>query len=105
MLLFTLARVARRGTDRKSSVTIVSIVRLQAIATFTSTTNITMSFYELSRWSTVEVCLGIVCACLPAVRLVLVKMFPVLDGSSSHKKCASNFTGKDFADRFVGRTG
>jgi hypothetical protein len=67
------------------SVTIVSMLRLQSLLNFAATTNITWSFYELSRWSTLEICLGIVCTCLPTVRLLLVRIFPALHGSSRRR--------------------
>lgn len=65
------------------SVTIVSILRLQSLITFAATSNVTWQFFDVSIWSTVEICVGIICASLPAVRLVLVKIFPVLGGSSA----------------------
>lgn len=37
-------------------------------------------------WSTIEICVGIMCCCLPAIRLVLVRLFPVLGGSSHRSR-------------------
>ena len=75
------------------SVTVVSMVRLESLVHFTSTTNVTLSFYELSRWSTVEITLGIVCACLPAARLLLVRLFPIMGGSSQRQQSAFRLRG------------
>lgn len=64
------------------SVTVVSILRLQSLVNFGIKTNITWTFYDVSLWSTIEITVGIICACLPTVRLVLVKLFPILAGST-----------------------
>lgn len=40
----------------------------------------------MSVWSTIEICVGIMCACLPAIRLVLVRVFPILGGSSHRSR-------------------
>lgn len=44
--------------------------------------NRTWEFYHVCLWSTVEICVGIICTCLPTVRLLLVRIFPVLGGST-----------------------
>lgn len=63
--------------------TVVSILRLQSLVHFASTDNTTWEFFDVSIWSTIEICVGIMCACLPTIRLFLVKLFPVLGGSSN----------------------
>jgi len=63
-------------------VTIVSILRLQSLVNFTKTMNRTWEFYHVCLWSTIEICVGIICACLPTVRLLLVRIFPVLGGTT-----------------------
>lgn len=73
------------------SVTIVSMVRLESLVHFTSSSNVTWTFYDLSRWSTVEITLGIVCACLPTARLLLVQLFPVMGGSSLQRQKSSAY--------------
>ncbi|KAM5343972.1 hypothetical protein ACJ41O_012509 [Fusarium nematophilum] len=62
-------------------VTIVSILRLQALVGFGKSTNPTWDLWELTIWSTTEICVGIMCACLPAIRLLLVKLWPILGTS------------------------
>lgn len=68
------------------SVTVVSILRLQALVTFGTSPNKTWEFYDVSVWSTIEICVGIMCACLPQLRMVLVKLFPVLAGTTQRSK-------------------
>ncbi|KAH7066094.1 hypothetical protein BKA63DRAFT_495960 [Paraphoma chrysanthemicola] len=64
-------------------ITVVSILRLQALVHFASSNNVSWEFYDVSVWSTIEVGVGIMCACLPTVRLLLVKLFPILGGSTA----------------------
>ncbi|KAF5020017.1 hypothetical protein F66182_7953 [Fusarium sp. NRRL 66182] len=62
-------------------VTIMSILRLVATMKL-GTANPTWEFYELSRWSTIEINVGIICACMPSLRILLVRLFPKLLGTS-----------------------
>jgi len=60
-----------------------------------------MNFYDLSLWSTVEVCLGIVCACLPTIRLLLVRVFPILGRTNRQRSSyvfMANKTGLHYRD-------
>ncbi|KAH6689805.1 CFEM domain-containing protein [Plectosphaerella plurivora] len=63
-------------------VTVVSILRLQSLVHFAATNNSTWESYSVSVWSTIEITVGIMCACLPAIRMVLVKAFPILGGTT-----------------------
>lgn len=67
------------------SVTVVSIVRLQFLVNLGSSANPTFDQVDVSIWSTVEIDTGIICTCLPSIRLFLIRVFPVL-GGSSHKR-------------------
>lgn len=77
------------------SVTIVSILRLRSLVTFTNTANPTCKlyydlvifseingfkgdFYGAGVWSTIELDVGIICACMPSMRIFLVRLFPRL---------------------------
>lgn len=73
-------------TNLTRSVTVVSILRLQSLVHLAKTNNPTWNFYDVSVWSTVEICVGIMCACLPTIRLVLVRLFPILGGSSHRSR-------------------
>ncbi|KAJ6443813.1 AT DNA binding protein [Purpureocillium lavendulum] len=57
-------------------VTLVSILRLNSLKTFANTTNPTWDQWTLVLWSTVEINTGIICTSLPAVRLMLLHLFP-----------------------------
>jgi hypothetical protein len=71
-----------------SSVTVVSIIRLRALVTFAKSNNPTWDNFPVSLWSTVEISVGIMCTCMPTLRLLLVRLFPVLGGSSYGKSNA-----------------
>jgi hypothetical protein len=57
-------------------------VRLQALITFAGSSNATWDNFPVSLWSTVEINVGIMCTCMPTLRLILVRLFPALGGSS-----------------------
>ncbi|KAL3961040.1 hypothetical protein ACCO45_006157 [Purpureocillium lilacinum] len=64
-------------------VTIVSILRLRSLVKFGSdSTNPTWDFFDVGIWSTVEINVGIMCACMPSLRLLLVRLFPKLLGTT-----------------------
>ncbi|KAF7558016.1 hypothetical protein G7Z17_g316 [Cylindrodendrum hubeiense] len=67
-------------------VTIVSIVRLQSLASYATTHNITQDYVEVGYWSTIEVPVGIICACMPAIRSLFSQMFPKVFGSTARSK-------------------
>lgn len=62
-------------------VTIVSIIRLKSLVTFANSVNPTWDNWDVSNWSTIELNVGIMCACLPSIRLIIVRMLPSLGGS------------------------
>lgn len=64
------------------SVTIISIVRLQTLITFANSSNPSWDNLRVSQWSTIEVNVGIICACMPTLRLILVKLFPALTSTT-----------------------
>lgn len=64
------------------SVTVISVVRLQALTTFASSSNPTWNNLSVSQWSTIEINVGIICASMPTLRLLLLKVFPRLSGST-----------------------
>lgn len=64
-------------------VTIVSILRLRSLISFgVDAINPTWDFYEVGIWSTVEINVGIICVCMPTLRLLLVRLFPRLLGTT-----------------------
>lgn len=60
----------------------VSILRLQSLVDFAKSHNPTWEQYDVANWSTIEINVGIICACMPALRLVLVRFFPRILGST-----------------------
>ncbi|KAI0018777.1 CFEM domain-containing protein [Xylariomycetidae sp. FL0641] len=58
-------------------VTIVSVIRLRSLIVFANTQNPTWDYADAAWWSTVEIHVGIVCACLPSLRALLVNYFGV----------------------------
>lgn len=64
----------------------MSIVRLQALVTFAKSSNATYDNFPVSLWSTVEINVGIMCTCMPTLRLLLVRLFPTLGSGSSYGK-------------------
>ncbi|KAL6703556.1 hypothetical protein ACN47E_009581 [Coniothyrium glycines] len=66
-----------------SFVTVVSIIRLRSLVHFANTTDMTWDYLEASLWSVLECQVGIICACMPAMRLGLTRLFPKLLGSSA----------------------
>ncbi|OAQ93980.1 CFEM domain-containing protein [Purpureocillium lilacinum] len=85
-------------------VTIVSIIRLQSLVHFAATANSTWEFYDVSLWSTIEICIGVICACLPTIRLLLVKLIPALAGSTQRSQYYRYGTGGNTSGRGRSKT-
>jgi hypothetical protein len=83
-LLFLADLVLTFGRSASSSVTVMSIIRLQALVTFAKSSNPTWDNFPVSLWSTVEINVGMVCTCMPTLRLMLVRVFPALGAGSSY---------------------
>ncbi|KAL8336992.1 hypothetical protein RB601_008473 [Gaeumannomyces tritici] len=80
-------------------VTVVSILRLQSLVEFASSSNPTWDHWDITHWSAIEINVGIICACLPSLRLLLVRIFPRLGGSSDRygSKAQDNGPSKGFS--------
>jgi hypothetical protein len=65
------------------SVTVVSILRLQSLISFAKTSNPTWDQTDVISWSNIEINVGIMCACMPSLRVILVRMFPKVLGTST----------------------
>jgi len=59
-------------------VSIVSIIRLGSLITFANSENPTWNDLEVSTWSSIEINIGIICAGMPTLRLLMVRVFPAL---------------------------
>ncbi|KFA78590.1 hypothetical protein S40288_09088 [Stachybotrys chartarum IBT 40288] len=67
-------------------VTVISIARLQHIVTFGIVSiNPTWDNFDLVVWSALEIHVGIICACLPSLRLMLVHFYPDVLGSIQNR--------------------
>ncbi|KAM0228301.1 hypothetical protein ACHAPO_010845 [Fusarium lateritium] len=69
-------------------VTVVSAVRLQSLASYATTDNVTQDYVEIGYWSTIEVPVGIICACMPAIRSLFGTIFPRVFGTTNKSKDA-----------------
>ncbi|EHA56857.1 hypothetical protein MCOR27_003608 [Pyricularia oryzae] len=65
-------------------VTVMSVLRLQSLVSFANSDNPTWDNWDVVRWSTIEVNVGVICACLPPLRVLLIRAFPQLSGSTSN---------------------
>ncbi|KFY63854.1 hypothetical protein V496_03640 [Pseudogymnoascus sp. VKM F-4515 (FW-2607)] len=65
-------------------VTIVSFVRIRAFTKYANTTNLTQDYVELGYWSTIEVPVGVICACMPSIRALFRNVFPSLFGTTQN---------------------
>lgn len=78
------------------SVTIVSILRLHALVTFATSDNQTFDNFDIMIWSTTEINIGIICACMPALRQILARIWPnVFGGEQSRQRYYRYGNGKD----------
>ena len=89
-------------------VTIVSIIRLQSLIRFGTTQNVTRKccprlgmraeercgrltqpaedYVEVGYWSTIEAPVGVICACMPAIRSLFSLVFPQMFGTTQGDK-------------------
>ncbi|CAI7676271.1 unnamed protein product [Penicillium palitans] len=70
-------------------VTLISILRLNSLIHFASTTNLTWDYVTIGYWSTIECDVGVICACLPAIRSLLRRVSPGLFGDTEPAKSSS----------------
>jgi hypothetical protein len=63
----------------------VSAVRLNSLVVFATTQNVTQDYTEVGYWSTIEVPVGIICACMPAIRSLFSLVFPKVFGTTNAK--------------------
>ena len=60
----------------------MSCFRLRSLVKLARTENKTWEYTPVIIWSTIELCVSIICGCLPAARLLIVRLFPRLRGST-----------------------
>lgn len=59
------------------------MLRLRSLVHFANTTDMTWDYLEASLWSVIECQVGIICTCMPAIRLGLTRLFPKILGSTN----------------------
>ncbi|KLO96752.1 integral membrane protein PTH11 [Fusarium fujikuroi] len=62
-------------------VTVVSILRLRYLVAFGNSSNPTWDSFDTCYWSVIELNVGIWCACMPNLRVLMLKTFPRLQSS------------------------
>ncbi|PTD07401.1 hypothetical protein HYE67_002206 [Fusarium culmorum] len=77
-------------------VSIVSIIRLQFLVAFGKSTNPTWDFFDTCYWSVIEVNVAIWCACMPDLRLLIVKAFPRLNSQNDSRPSKSTSSSRKF---------
>jgi len=104
LYVFPFCRCAQPGANLLvSSVTVVSILRLQSLVTFATSHNPTWDQWDVSNWSTIELNVGIMCACMPAMRVLLVRLFPKILGTSTNNSYHAKYGNNRSED--LGRSG
>ncbi|KAL2817614.1 hypothetical protein BJX63DRAFT_419555 [Aspergillus granulosus] len=64
-------------------VTLVSVIRLESLIVFANTTNLTWDYVQVGYWSTIEIHVGVICACLPAIRALFRRIWPRMFGDTA----------------------
>ncbi|KAH9224651.1 hypothetical protein DL95DRAFT_452399 [Leptodontidium sp. 2 PMI_412] len=89
-------------------VTVVSILRLQSLVQFANSMNPTWHNLPVTVWSIVEINVGVICACMPNLRVLLVRIFPKILGTtrnaSANKYNAQGSHSRIGANVSVGRS-
>ncbi|KAF4430997.1 extracellular membrane protein, 8-cysteine region, CFEM [Fusarium austroafricanum] len=67
-------------------VTVVSVLRLQTLLRFGNSNNPTWDQWCVAFWSIIEVNVGMICICLPTLRLILVRLYPKAFGAADWVK-------------------
>ncbi|KAG6290982.1 hypothetical protein E4U09_004163 [Claviceps aff. purpurea] len=62
-------------------ITVISILRLGTMKTYYNSTNPTWDEWNVTWWSSIEICTGFICTSLPTMRLILIRIWPRTFGS------------------------
>jgi hypothetical protein len=78
-------------------VVFTSAMRLYSLAHFANSKNITWDYVEAGYWSLIEINVSIICGCMPALRLLISKMWPTIKmtfhSNNGNSTYSSGFTG------------
>lgn len=83
----------------------MSILRLQSLVAFANSANPTWDQVGISLWSTIEINVGVICACMPTIRLILIRLVPRLSDSSQNGYYSNTSNNGRLALRSRNRTG
>ncbi|KAI1498181.1 hypothetical protein F5X99DRAFT_339973 [Biscogniauxia marginata] len=75
-------------------VTVVSVIRLASLVEFRESTNLSWDYWSVSLWSTVEITVGIICACMPSMRLILIRVAPKIFDSTLARRATDYYGSK-----------
>lgn len=92
----------RMTTNRTISTTIISIIRLQSLVQFASSTNPTYDNVPTAYWSVLEAFVGIFCVCMPALRRFLAALFPRCFGSTQNNSKYEHYDTPNTPNRLAG---
>ncbi|KHN93894.1 Extracellular membrane protein, CFEM domain protein [Metarhizium album ARSEF 1941] len=67
---------------KKLGVAVMFLTGALSLVHFYNSENRTWDLWQTAWWSTIEINIGLICACLPAVRLMLVRMWPQVFGGT-----------------------
>jgi hypothetical protein len=67
-----------------TSTTLISVIRLQSLVQFSSSTNPTYDNVPTAYWSVLEAFTGIFCVCMPALRRLLAYVSPYCFGTTKN---------------------
>ncbi|KAI1148329.1 hypothetical protein F4825DRAFT_434402 [Nemania diffusa] len=81
-------------------ITIISVIRLKTLVVFANSTNPSYDYVEPGLYSIIEASVGIICACLPAVRALLITVMPgIFPGSVNRSRLSSGNTPRTESSR------
>ncbi|KAH7091693.1 hypothetical protein FB567DRAFT_465162 [Paraphoma chrysanthemicola] len=70
--------------------TVVAAIRLKSLVKFATTPNPTWDYLSAGLWSIVEYQVGVICLCMPSIRLGLARLLPKAMGSSRKNGASSS---------------
>ncbi|KAH7078539.1 hypothetical protein FB567DRAFT_596137 [Paraphoma chrysanthemicola] len=75
---------------------VVAAIRLKSLVLFARTPNPTWDSLNATVWSAIEVQIGIICICMPSIRLGLTRLMPMMGSSRQQGTGASYGSGRVF---------
>lgn len=64
------------------------MIRLRYLVTFAKGNNPTWNQADVVNWSNIEINVGILCSCMPTMRIIIARIFPRLKLLGSTKQCS-----------------